>query len=112
MKYIKMFEQFIVEDAVSAGADSKVFIDDMTLDSGKKIRATEILGAVIDAETEKELEDYFYNTFGQGSFTEGEMSTLIKHWNDHQAELAAAEREEEEDENKEDVGDGDLDLDL
>ena len=112
MKYIKMFEQFINEDAVRAGEDSKIYIDDMKLDTGKTIKGAEILGVVIDAETEKELKSYFYKNYGQSDFTEEEMSTLVKYWNDYRAEIASDEKEDEEDEEGGDDAGGDLDLDI
>ena len=48
MKIIKTFEDFISEEALRAGEDSKVIIDEITLDSGSTIKAAEILG---DAES-------------------------------------------------------------
>ena len=54
MKIIKTFEDFITEDALRAGEDSKVIIDDITLDSGPTIRAAEILGAITASMTDDE----------------------------------------------------------
>ena len=58
---IKKFNEFVngvEEDAVKAGEDSDVVIDDITLDSGEEIKGAEILGVIIDSETEKEFKDF------------------------------------------------------
>jgi hypothetical protein len=34
MKIIKTFEEFISEDSLKAGEDSKIYVEDQTLDSG------------------------------------------------------------------------------
>ena len=44
MKIIKTFEEFtgsLQEDAIEAGEDSKVIVDDVTLDSGKEINSNQ-----------------------------------------------------------------------
>jgi hypothetical protein len=96
MKTIKTFEQFtgsLKEDAIDAGPDSKVIIDDVSLDSGKEIKSTEILGAILSSKTEKEYKEYFYNTFGNGAFTEEDISTLVKFFNEYREEAAEIEKE-------------------
>jgi hypothetical protein len=100
---IKKFNEFVngvEEDAVKAGEDSDVVIDDVTLDSGEKIKGAEILGVIIDASSEKEFKDYFYKEYGNGSFTEADIMTLIKFYNEYQeeenAEKAEKEKEEED----------------
>jgi hypothetical protein len=98
MKIIKTFEEFtgsLKEDAINAGEDSDVVIDDVTLDSGKEIKSTEILGAILSSKSEKEFKEYFYNAYGNGSFTEEDMFTLVKSFNEYQEEQAEKEKEAE-----------------
>ena len=105
MKKLKTFEEFsrelntpsIDEDAIDAGEDSKVVIDDVTLDSGSEIKSTEILGAILSSKTEKEFKEYFYDQYGNGAFTDEDISTLIKFFLEYQEEKNAEEVEAEED---------------
>ena len=54
MKVIKTIESFakesrynrVIEAAVRAGEESKVYIDDIDTDSGKTVKAVEIIGAI------------------------------------------------------------------
>lgn len=105
MKYLRLFEQFIKEtkDSVLAGDDSKVEVDSVITVKGKKISAQEILGAIISSDTEKEIEQYFYDKYGEGSFSIEAMSAIKKAFNDYGAERAEAEKEKE----KEEEGGGD-----
>ena len=100
MKIIKTFEDFISEEALRAGEDSKVIIDEITLDSGSTIKAAEILGAITASITDEEFKQYFYDNYGEAAFGEGEIDQLVKIYNDKQAEdleaEKAAEKEEEE----------------
>jgi hypothetical protein len=101
MKIIKTFEEFtgsIKEDAINAGQESDVVIDDVTLDSGKEIKSTEILGAILASKSEKEFKEYFYNEFGNDAFTEEDMFTLVKFFNEYQEEQAELEKEAEKEE--------------
>jgi len=101
MKIIKTFEEFtgsLKEDAIDAGEDSKVVIDDVTLDSGKSIKSTEILGAILSSKTEKEFKQYFYDEYGNGAFTEEDIFTLAKSYTDYQEEQAEKEKEDEKEE--------------
>jgi hypothetical protein len=103
MKIIKTFEEFtgsLQEDAINAGQESDVVIDDVTLDSGKEIKSTEILGAILASKSEKEFKEYFYNEFGNDAFTEEDIFTLVKFFNEYQEEQAELEKEAE----KEDEG--------
>jgi len=98
MEHIKSFGEFIGEDAVKA-EDSKVYIDNlyvMSLD--RDIKAGEILGIIKSSETESEFIEYFYKEYGNGAFTEEEIATLSKYFNEYQEEdnLDAADKEEEE----------------
>lgn len=95
MKIIKTFEDFITEDALRAGEDSKVIIDDITLDSGPTIKAAEILGAVTASMTDDEFSQYFYDSYGEAAFGEGEIDQLVKIYNDIAAEELEAEKEAE-----------------
>lgn len=111
MGIIKTFEEFtnsLQEDAIDAGEDSKVVIDDVTLDSGKEIKSTEILGTILSSKSEKEFKEYFYNEYGNTAFTEEDMFTLVKFYNDYQEETAEKEKEDEKDaEGGKDGGDKD-----
>lgn len=101
MRIIKTFEEFtgsLKEDAIDAGEDSKVVIDDVTLDSGEEINSTEILGAILSSKTEKEFKQYFYDEYGNGAFTEEDMFTLTKSYTDYQEEQAEKEKEDEKEE--------------
>lgn len=109
MKIIKTFEEFVQEDALKAGEDSKIYVDDLKLDSGPNIKSAEILGAITSSKTEKEFQDYFYKEYGNDAFAEGEMDILTAYFADKSAE----EAEEEKDANKEEEGgDDELDLDI
>lgn len=115
MKYLRLFEQFIKEtsNSVLAGDDSNVEIDAVITSKGKTISAQEILGAIISSDTEKEIEQYFYDKYGEGSFSIEAMSAIKKSYNDYKAEQAEEEKEKEKE--KEGEGDdagGDLDIDI
>ena len=100
MEHVKSFNEFIGEDAVKAD-DSKVYVDNMyimSLDS--HIKAAEILGVIKSSETETEFLDYFYTEYGNGAFTEEEISALSKYFNEYEEEDNLAAAEEEEDEEK------------
>lgn len=110
MKVIKTIESFakesrynrVIEAAVRAGEESKVYIDDIDTDSGKTVKAVEIIGAIAAYPTEKEFKKYFYDQYGENAFGEGEIEVIIKYYNDVKAEDAEAEKEAE----KEEGGDG------
>lgn len=98
MKIIKTFEEFtgsLKEDAINAGQESDIVIDDVTLDSGKEIKSTEILGAILASKSEKEFKEYFYDEFGNDAFTEEDMFTLVKFFNEYAEEQAELEKEAE-----------------
>jgi len=98
MKIIKTFEEFtgtLHEDAIDAGEDSKVVIDDVKIESGKEIKSTEILGAIMSSNSEKEFKEYFYNAYGNTAFTTEDMFTLTKFFNEYQQEEAEKEKEKE-----------------
>lgn len=110
MKVLKTFEEFtasltdVQEDAASPGKDSKVVVDDFTTDEGILIKSVEIVGAIVASETEKEFKDYFYNEYGQGAFTEADLASLLKYYNEYTEEENAEEVEKEEEEKKKEEG--------
>jgi len=106
MKIFKTFEEFIQEDALKAGEDSKIYVEDVKLDSGKTIKSAEILGAITASNTEKEFKDYFYREYGNDAFAEGEMDILAAYFLDKSAE-AEKEKEEEADAEAEEGGEDD-----
>lgn len=108
--YIKTFEQFIFENDNSLKApDSKVFVNDITIDSGETIKAAEILGTITASETEEEFKSYFYETYGQNAFTIEDMSKLVTYFNKYQEEKNQEETDKEQKEKeKEEGGLGDL----
>lgn len=110
MKYLRLFEQFIKEtkDSVLAGDESKVEVDSVITVKGKKISAQEILGAIISSDTEKEIEQYFYDKYGEGSFSIEAMSAIKKAFNDYGTEQAEEEKEKEKEEKEAEEDDGGL----
>lgn len=114
MKIYKTFESFVKkvnENALKAGEESEVYIDDYTIDSGKTIRSAEILGAIQAFQTEEEFKKYFYDEYGEASFISGEMDKLTNFFNKVKSEEKEKEAEEEADDEDEDSID-DLDLDI
>ena len=99
MKYVKLFEQFIKEDTMKPGEESEVTVDDITLEDGKTMPSAEIVGAIVNSENEKQLEDYFFDKYGQNAFKQGELAEIKQKWNEWYAEQkeeeADAEKEEE-----------------
>ena len=93
--FIKTFEQFVAEEAINAGPESEVVIDDMITHNGTEISSEEILGIVISSETEEEVKDKMYDKFGQTTFAEADISKVVGYWNAYQAEIKEKEKEEE-----------------
>jgi hypothetical protein len=120
MKIIKTFEEFVSETALKAGEDSKIYVEDLKLDSGKTIKSAEILGAITASKTENEFKDYFYSEYGNDAFAEGEMDILMAYYLDKSAEEAEIEKEEGGEEEEEGSGEAeggeaeedDLDIDI
>ena len=106
MKYLRLFEQFIKEtkDSVLAGEESKVEVDSVITVKGKTISAQEVLGAIISSDTEKEIEQYFYDKYGEGSFSIEAMSSIKKAFNDYRAEQAEKEKDKDKEAEKEKGG--------
>jgi len=110
MKYVKLFEQFIKEDAMKPNEESEVIVDDIELENGKIISSAEIVGVIINSESESELEDYFYSKYGQDAFKAGELAEINKLWNEYTAEEKEKEAEEEKEAEggEDDLGLGDI----
>ena len=92
-KIFKTFEEFVGEDALKAGEDSKIYVQDLTLDSGATIKSAEILGAITASSTEQDYKDYFFKEYGNDAFAEGEMDILTAYFLDKSAEEAEEEKE-------------------
>ena len=101
MKHVKLFEEFISEDATQVTPESDVKVDDYTTDNGQEIKSTEIVGVIVSSESEKEFTDHFYDEYGNNAFTENDMNTLIKYYNEYQEELNTIKAEEEDEESVE-----------
>lgn len=116
MKIYRTFESFVKkvnEDALKAGEESTVYVDDYALDSGETIKSAEILGAIQAFQTEKEFKQYFFDEYGEGSFASGELDKLTKFFNEVKAEEKEKDAEEEGGaEEGGDEGGDDLDLDI
>ena len=96
MKHLKTFEQFIFEAEAVKAEDSKVYIDDVSVDGADVvIKAAEILGAIEASATEKEFKDYFFSQYGQTLFSLEDMSKLLKYYNDYQEEKNKEEADKE-----------------
>lgn len=110
MKTIKTFEQFVSEAEALKAEDSKVYVDDLTLENGDVIKAAEILGAIAASATEKEFEDYFFGQYGQDAFQVSEMSKLKEYFNKTKEEENKEETDKEG--KKKDDGESDPTADL
>lgn len=101
MKRIKLYEEFVasrINEEASTPKDSKVTVDDYTTDNGIEIKSTEIVGAMVSNESEKDFKQYFYDTYGMDAFTESDMSTLTVYFNEYLEEVNAEEAEAEKEE--------------
>ena len=97
MKHIKLFEDFINEMSMKPDSESDIIIDDITLEDERVISSAEVVGAIINSESEQELEDFFYSKYGQNAFKQGELAEIKKYWNEYQSEAKEKEAEEEKD---------------
>jgi hypothetical protein len=104
MKYLKLFEDFIKEEAMSPNPDSDIVADDITLEDGRTVSSAEIIGAIINSESEDELEDFFFGKYGENAFKQGELAEIKQLWNEYMAE--EKEKEAEEEEGGDDSGEG------
>jgi hypothetical protein len=108
MKHIKLFEQFIKERAMRPNPDSDVVVDDIELENETIISAAEIVGVILNTETEKEAEDFFYKKYGENAFKQGEMAKIKEIWNEYNAEEKEKEAEEEKEDGEEKGGADDI----
>ena len=97
MKHVKLFEDFLLEKAMKPDSESEITIDDITLEDETVISSAEVVGAIINSESEQELEDFFYGKYGQNAFKQGELAEIKKYWNEYQAEVKEKDAEEEKD---------------
>jgi hypothetical protein len=118
MKHLKTYSEFAeIKEAAVKGQDSKVTVDDTYISKlDRELKGAEILGVIKASESESEFKDYFYEEYGEGSFTTEEISKLISFYNEYAEEENAEEAEEEEAEEEEaeedDTEEDDLDLDI
>ena len=113
---LKTYTEFLNESQLSsikAGDDSKVEVSDQKTVDGDVIPAQEILGQILNAETEAEFKAYFYDKYGSTKFDTATMGQMLTDYQDYYAEQAEKEDEDEEKpaEDDEDTGD-DLDIDI
>ena len=104
MKKVRLYEDFIAEDAKTVKPDSDIKIDDFSTDDGIELKSQEIIGAIVSSETEKEFKEYFFDKYGNTAFTEADMQNLVVMYNEYLEEITAKETEEEEEEKKEEEG--------
>ncbi len=104
MKKVRLYEDFIAEDAKTVTPDSDIKIDDFSTDDGIELKSQEIIGAIVSSETEKEFKEYFFDQYGNTAFTEADMQNLVVMYNEYLEEIKAKETEEEEEEKKEEEG--------
>jgi len=98
MKKVRLYEDFIAEDAKTVTPDSDIKIDDFSTDDGIELKSQEIIGAIVSSETEKEFKEYFFDQYGNTAFTEADMQNLVVMYNEYLEEITAKETEEEEEE--------------
>ena len=85
------------EEAVEVTPDSKVVVDDYLLDDAEtEIKSTEIIGAIVSANSEDEFLDHFYKEYGNGAFTETDIAKLLAYYQEYREEVNAEETEAEE----------------
>ena len=90
-------ESVVNEEAVEVTPDSKVVVDDYLLDDAEtEIKSTEIIGAIVSANSEDEFLGHFYKEYGNGAFTETDIAKLIAYYQEYREEVNAAETEAEE----------------
>ena len=107
MKKVRLYEDFIAEDAKTVTPDSDVKVDDFLTDDGLELKSQEIIGAIVSSETEKEFKEYFFDQYGNTTFTEADIQNLITMYNEYLEEITAKETEEEEKEKEEEEGEED-----
>ena len=106
---IKSFDEFAGpanEEAINAGPESEVVIDDMITTDGTEISSEEILGIIVSSDNEKQVEDKMYDKFGQTSFSEEDMSTIKTYYNEYSTENKEEELEKEKEAEEGGEGEG------
>lgn len=104
MKYVKSLYEFVNlnedenKDHLKADPDSEVTVSDITLDKGKTIKAQEILGVIVSANSEESVKDYFFTHYGNASFTKEEMGTIVSWYQKLEAESTEKKKEKEKEE--------------
>lgn len=96
---LKTFNQFILESSqltsIKAGDDSKVEVSDQKTVDGDVISAQEILGQILNADTEDSFKAYFYDKYGSTKFDTETMGQMLTAYQDYYAEQAEEDKEEE-----------------
>ena len=116
---LKTYTEFLNESQLSsikAGEDSKVEVSDQKTIDVDVIPAQEILGQILNAETEDEFKAYFYDKYGSTKFDVETMGQMLTDYQDYYAEQAENEKEAEK-EKEEDTSDAEgagdaLDIDI
>jgi hypothetical protein len=106
---IKSFDEFAGpanEEAINAGPESEVVIDDLITTDGTEISSEEILGIIVSSDNEKQVEDKMYDKFGQTSFSEEDMSTIKTYYNEYSTENKEEELEKEKEAEEGGEGEG------
>jgi len=115
---LKTYNEFLNEaqlSSIKAGDDSKIEVSDQKTVDGDVISAQEILGQILNAETEDEFKAYFYEKYGSTKFDTATMGQMLTDYQDYYAEQAEKEKEAEKEEEPTDDGEGagdDLDIDI
>jgi len=103
---LKTFNQFILESSqltsIKAGDDSKVEVSDQKTVDGDVISAQEILGQILNADTEDSFKAYFYDKYGSTKFDTETMGQMLTAYQDYYAEQAEEDKEEEGKEGEDD----------
>ena len=94
-KNIKTFEAFVKEEAINAGPESEVVIDDLITHNGTEISSEEILGIIISSDNDKQVEDKIREKYGELAFSTEDISKIVQYYNDYSAEQKEKELEAE-----------------
>tara|TARA_A100001388_G_C28541641_1_gene390526 strand:+ start:197 stop:547 length:351 start_codon:yes stop_codon:yes gene_type:complete len=112
---LKTYTEFLNEaqlSSIKAGEDSKVEVSDQKTVDGEVIPAQEILGQILNAETEDEFKAYFYDKYGSTKFDVETMGQMLTDYQDYYKEQAEEEKEKEKEEEGGNDAEGGDDLDL
>ena len=95
---LKTYSEFLNEaqlSSIKAGEDSRVEVSDQKTIDGDVIPAQEILGQILNAETEDEFKAYFYDKYGSTKFDTATMGQMLTAYQDYYAEKAEEEKEKD-----------------